>query len=76
MFLKKNFSARVKNLRIANNITQKQLSDIINMSENTISMIENGNRAASIEVMFLLADYFNVSIDYLTGRTDKPEINK
>ena len=76
MFLKNIFCERVKSLRTAHNLTQHQLAELINMSDNTISMIETKQRAASIEVIYELADYFNVSIDYLTGRTDKPEINR
>jgi len=76
MFSKKIFSERVKSLRETHKLTQKELAEIINMSDKSISLIENSWRAASIEVMFSLADYFNVSLDYLTGRTDKPEINK
>ena len=76
MFSKNIFCERVKLLREANNLTQKQLAKNINISDKTISMIETKQRAATIEVMYALADYFNVSIDYLVGRTDNPEINK
>jgi len=39
-------------------------------------MIESGQRACSIEILCALADYFDVSTDYLVGRTNKPDINK
>ena len=76
MFLKNIFCERVKELRISHNLTQKKLGSMINMPGNTISMIENKERAASIEVIYSLADYFNVSIDYLVGRTDNPNSHK
>jgi len=76
MFSKNIFCERVKLLREASNLTQKQLAKNINISDKTISMIETKQRAATIEVMYALADYFNVSIDYLVGRTDNPDVNK
>jgi len=76
MFSKNIFCERVKLLRETNNLTQKQLAKNINISDKTISMIETKQRAATIEVIYALADYFIVSIDYLVGRTDNPDINK
>ncbi len=48
----------------------------LNMSQNTISRYETGERQADYKTLILFADYFNVSIDYLLGRTENPEINK
>jgi transcriptional regulator with XRE-family HTH domain len=76
MFSKNIFSERVKHLRETHNLMQKELAAKMNITDKTISMIETKNRGASIEVIYALADYFGVSIDYLVGRTDKPEINK
>lgn len=44
----------------------------LNMNQNTISRYENGTRQADYQTLILLADYFDVSIDYLLERTDNP----
>ncbi len=64
---------RLKELRKKRNITQLKLAMDLNMNQNTISRYENGEREAGYKELILLADYFNVSIDYLLGRTDNPE---
>lgn len=46
------------------------------MNQNTICRYETGAREADYETLVKIADYFNVSIDYLLYRTDNPEINK
>ncbi len=46
------------------------------MSQNTISRYETGEREADYKTLILFADYFDVSIDYLLGRTENPKINK
>ena len=48
----------------------------LNTNQNTISRYETGTREPSISELVRIADYFNVSVDYLLGRTDKPSINK
>ncbi len=53
-----------------------RLSIDLNMSQNTISRYETGEREADYKTLILFADYFNVSVDYLLGRTNNPEINK
>lgn len=69
-------SVRIKTLRTENNLTQKQLAEILNIQPNSVQRLEYGTARASLDTLTLLADYFNVSIDYLVGRTDNPEINK
>ncbi len=46
------------------------------ITQNSISRYENGTREADYKTLIQLADYFDVSIDYLLGRTDNPKINK
>ena len=70
------FSKRVKMLRKKNNIKQSDLGKIIGLSDNAISDIERGYRLTTMEKLVALADYFEVSIDYLVGRTDNPKINR
>ena len=71
MFDKKIFGQRIKELRINNQLTQTQLADLLDVNKSMISEIENGKYATSLERLCILADYFNVSTDYLLGRTDK-----
>ncbi|MCU9808335.1 helix-turn-helix domain-containing protein [Paraclostridium sp. AKS46] len=64
------FGKRLKLLRTNLNLTQKQLGKNLNLSQRAISSYENGLRFPDEQILNLIADYFNVSIDYLLGRTD------
>lgn len=57
-------------------ISQTKLSMDLNISQNAISRYENGLREPDFSTLILIADYFNVSIDFLLGRTDRPEVNR
>lgn len=76
MFLQELFSKRVKKLRVVAGLKQSDVANAAGITNKSISMIESGQRGASIEVVCSLADYFNVSLDYLVGRSDNPEINQ
>ena len=67
---------RLKKLRKKRHLSQINLAMELNMSQNSISQYKNGVREADNQTLNALADYFNVSIDYLLGRTDIPEINR
>lgn len=67
---------RLKQLRKERGISQVRLSIDLNMGQNTISRYENEVHQADYKTLILFADYFNVSIDYLLGRTDNPETNQ
>lgn len=66
---------RLKDLREKYNISQVKLAMDLNLNQNSISRYENEEREADYKTLIALADYFNVSIDYLLGRTDNPELN-
>lgn len=66
---------RLKQLRKQRNITQLKLAMDLNMNQNTISRYENGEREAGYNELIKIADYFNVSIDYLLERSDNPKFN-
>jgi transcriptional regulator with XRE-family HTH domain len=68
-------SLRLKELRQARNMTQLKLALELNMSQNTISRYESGEREPGISELITIADYFNISIDYLLERTENPKIN-
>ena len=61
---------RLKELRQKRKISQLKLALDLNMNQNSISRYENMEREADYETLIKFADYFNVSIDYLLGRTD------
>ena len=67
---------RLKKLRKEKNISQLKLALDLSMNQNTISRYETGEREADYKTLIKIADYFNVSIDYLLERTDNPKINK
>ena len=66
----------LKSLRVDNDIKQKDIANVLNISQNTYSQYETGVIALTAEVLIKLSDFYNVSIDYLLDRTDNPEINK
>ncbi len=59
---------RLKELRKQRNITQSELAKYLGVVKSTISLYENENRLPDIETINKLADYFNVTVDYLLGR--------
>lgn len=63
---------RIKELRKERHITQIKMAMDLNMSQNTVSRYENGEREPGIAELVAIADYFRVSVDYLIGRTDNP----
>jgi transcriptional regulator with XRE-family HTH domain len=74
MFPKEIFAQRLKQLCTNKNISMQKLADEIGLkNKGTIGQFETGITAPSSETLIALADYFNVSLDYLVGRSDKPE---
>ena len=67
-----NLSQRLKQLKIERNLLQKTIAYDNNITLRTYQRYETGEREPSSSTLIKLADYFNVSLDYLTGRTDEP----
>lgn len=63
---------RLKELRKHKRITQTKLAMDLNLNQNSISRYESGEREADYATLIAIADYFNVSIDYLLERTAIP----
>lgn len=57
-------------------MSQVALAIELNMNQNSISRYETGERQADYDTLIAFAEYFNVSIDYLLGRTDNPTVNR
>lgn len=66
----------LKNIREDNDVRQKTLAEHLGVSQNTYSQYENGIISISPEMLIKLGDYFDVSVDYLLGRTSKKKMNK
>lgn len=64
------FSSRLRQLRNDAGITQDELAKIIGVSKSSVNMYERGEREPGFETMEAIADYFNVDMDYLYGRSD------
>ncbi len=65
------FSERLKELREEKNLTQMQVSKGTGLSQNAIALWENGKRVPNANAVVALADFFEVTADYLLGRTDE-----
>ena len=63
---------RLRELRKERGISQLKLAMDLSTNQNTISRYETGEREPGIVELIALADYFDVSVDYLIGRTDNP----
>lgn len=61
----------IRNLRIDNNYTQKQIATYLGISQNTYSQYEVGVLNYPVDALMKLADLYNVSVDYLLGRTNQ-----
>lgn len=67
---------RLRELRRQRRISQVRLAMELNVSQNTICRYETGEREADYAMLVRIADYFDVSVDYLLGRTDNPFVNR
>ena len=66
----------LRSIREDNDIKQKDIAKILNVSQNTYSQYETGVISLTAEILVKLADYYGVSVDYLLDRTDNPKIQK
>ena len=67
---------RFKAVRSEKHLTQKKVADGLGINERQYQYYEYGRNVPSALVLIALADFFNVSLDYLTGRSGNPVINK
>lgn len=67
MNYRENFSNRLSQLRIGKKISMKELGDVIGISDEAIRLMERAKRSPSFEVLCSLANYFDVTVDYLLG---------
>ncbi|WP_231493536.1 helix-turn-helix domain-containing protein [Alicyclobacillus macrosporangiidus] len=66
------FPERLMTLRSRFHLTKKALAEAVGLSERLVYYYEQGQRSPNMETLIALADFFDVSIDYLVGRSDDP----
>lgn len=64
---------RIRNLREDKDLTQKQVGELLNMSQTGYNQYEIGKNDIPTKVLIKLADFYNTSVDYILGLTDKIE---
>jgi len=64
---------RLRDLREDRDLSQEEIARYLNIRQNTYSRYETSDRAIPLELMDILATFYNTSVDYLMGRTDEPK---
>lgn len=67
------FKDRLKELRLKRNLTLDKIADDLNTTKATLSRYENGLREPKVDFLNQIATYFDVTVDYLLGRTNNPK---
>ena len=67
---------RIRNLREDSDLTQRKMGEILSCSQRVYSNYERGDIDIPTTTLIKIADHYNVSVDYLLGRTDNPSTNK
>ena len=67
---------RIRDLREDKDMTQTDMAKILHCSQRAYSNYERGERNIPIEILVMIADFHNVSVDYLLGRTNKKPVNR
>ena len=65
------FYTRLKDLREDSDLNQKQVADLIKTSQSYYSQYENGQKIITTDRLIILAKFYDVSIDYIVGLTNK-----
>lgn len=63
---------RIRELRKQDNLTMKQLGEILGLAESTISQYETGKREPDHKTLLKISEHFHVSVDYLLGHVSEP----
>ena len=67
---------KIKALRNSKKMYQQDLADALSVSKSTIAMWETNKRVPDATMLVKIAEYFDVSVDYLLERTDNPKVNR
>ena len=68
----RSFGERVASLRSTQSLTLQQLGNILGLTKAAVGNLQHGRKKPSVDVLIAIADYFDVSLDYLVGRSDDP----
>lgn len=69
----KEIADRLRTLRESIKLSQEKMASLVEMKQSSINRYENNQSDPSYETLLRYADYFDVSLDYIFGRTDKPQ---
>ena len=69
-----NFVSRLNELKASSGSTNKEIADHVGISIRALQFYLNGSKEPTLSKLISLADYFNVSLDYLTGMSNSPEV--
>lgn len=67
-----NFAKRLRELRTSHELSQQKLANYLNLSKSSVNMYERAEREPGLETLEAIADFFNVDLDYLLGKSDIP----
>ena len=70
---KTRYFPRLKALRVSAGMNQTDVAELLNIQQNQYSRYERGERELPMHLFLVLADYYNVSLDYMVGRSDVRE---
>lgn len=68
------FVTRLNELRTESGATNKDIADYVGISVRSLQFYLSGSKEPTLSKLIALANYFNVSLDYLVGRSDNPTI--
>jgi transcriptional regulator with XRE-family HTH domain len=69
-----NFKSRFKELRLKEGLTQEELAKRLKISRSSVGMYETGEREPDFETLEVIADFYNIDMNYLLGKTDVNKI--
>lgn len=69
------FPTQIKKLRESRRIYQREIAEALGVTTRAYQFYESGRSEPNIKTLIAIADYYHVSIDYLVGRTDIPDVN-
>lgn len=76
IYIGDDMNLRIKDMREDRDLTQKQVSEMLMCDQSLYSKYERREREMPLVLIIKLADFYGVSVDYLIGRTNNPDINK
>lgn len=69
------FPTQIKKLRESRRIYQREIAEALGVTTRAYQFYESGRSEPNIKTLIAIADYYHVSVDYLLGRTDVPDLN-